>query len=121
MFRIVVGLFILVYVLGCNRNVIPEGVLSEPQMVNLLIEMYLAEERIARITLPYDSVASLVPRFREKVYADAGITAEDYRKSMAYYMANPKRLEYIYSAVVDSLSLREQSQPDEYTRYELPK
>jgi hypothetical protein len=119
--RIIIGLTILLCVWGCKRQKVPEGVLTEPQMVNLLIEMYLAEERIARLTVSYDSVSLLIPVFRNKVYMDVGITEEDYRKSMAYYMAMPKRLEYIYSAVVDSLSLREQSQPNEYTRYDLPK
>ena len=121
MFRIVAGLTVLLWVAGCTPDKIPENVLTEPEMVRVLIEMYLAEERISRISLPYDSVNQLIPRFREKAFQDAGIAEETYKASMAYYMANPKRLDQIYTAVVDSLSLREQSQPDTYTRYEPPK
>lgn len=89
-------------------------------MVHVLMQMYLAEERLAKIPISYDSVSQLVPQFRNKIFNRVGIHDSVYMKSMEYYMAHPKRLEYIYTAVVDSLSLREQSKPNEYTQYASP-
>lgn len=113
-------LLTIVLISGCKPEKKPEAILSEKEMVSVLMQMYLAEERFSKISVPYDSVTKLVPLFRDKVFAEAGVSHEVYMKSMEYYMANPKRLEFIYSALVDSLSLLEQSRPNDYPQYASP-
>ena len=90
-------------------------------MVNVLIHMYLSEERISHLNIGYDSLNQLLPYLRKSILTKAGVQDSVFRKSMEYYMAHPKRLEYIYTAVVDSLSLQEQVLPNEYTKYAPPK
>lgn len=118
--RIVISIFICLALICCKREKPADGILSEAEMVSVLMQMYVAEERLTRVGIPYDSIGKLVPYFRTKVFQVTGIADSTYRKSMEYYMANPKKLEFIYTALVDSLSLREQSQPNNTTPNDLP-
>lgn len=102
---------LLVGLSQCKRNQKPEGVLSEAEMIQVLMNMYLEEERFSRITLSYDSATKLSYIFKQKAFERIGVTDSVYKKSMEYYMAHPKRLEFIYTALIDSLSLLEQSSP----------
>lgn len=90
---------------------LPAGVLSEPDMVKVLMEIYIGEEKISRAAIPYDSVTRLSPLLRQRILNRINIPDSVFKKSMDYYMANPKQLERIYTVLVDSLSLREQSMP----------
>jgi len=120
MYRIFFSLIIGALIAGCQKES-PKSILTEPEMVNVLIHMYLAEERISHLNIGYDSLNRLLPYLRENILTKAGVQDSVFRRSMEYYMAHPKRLEYIYTAVVDSLSLREQVLPNEYTKYAPPK
>jgi hypothetical protein len=106
------ALTLLMMVSGaCRYDRKPEGVLSETEMITVLMQMYLEEERFSKISVSYDSASRLIPQFREKSFARMGISDSIYRKSMAYYIARPEKLEFIYTALIDSLSLQEQSRP----------
>jgi hypothetical protein len=96
---------------GCRQDRMPEGVLSEAEMITVLMQMYLEEEQFSKIAVSYDSASRLIPQFREKSFSKMGISDSVYKKSMAYYLARPKKLEFIYTALIDSLSLQEQSRP----------
>ena len=96
--------------LGCKRNP-PEGVLTEQQMVKILSEIYLAEEKANQGIHSYDSIKKVFPQFGAVILQRAGVSDSDFRNSMEYYIANPKKLETIYAAVVDSLQLQSQSAP----------
>jgi hypothetical protein len=111
--RILITFFAFQVILGCKQEKMPQGVLSQPEMVNVLIQLYVAEERLSKVAVPYDSSTKLIPYFRVKVFESTGVPDSVYKKSMEYYMANPKKLELIYTALVDSLSLKEQSKPNE--------
>lgn len=104
---------LLLIIFGCKEDKRPEGILTEPQMVEVLRHMYLAEERLNRVAIPYDSMGKLLPYVKNRVYEQAGVSDSLFRVSMQYYMAHPKQLEYIYTALVDSLGLEEQGRPHE--------
>lgn len=121
MYRIFLSILIVFLSWGCRPKDKSKGILTESEMVNVLIQLYLAEEKIALFPISYDSLSRLMPYFREHIFTQVGVQDSVFRKSMEYYMAHPKRLEYIYTAVVDSLSLQEQVVPNEYTQYAPPK
>lgn len=104
---------LLLILFGCKEEKRPEGILTEPQMVEVLRHMYLSEERLNQVAIPYDSMGKLLPYVKSKVYEKAGVSDSLFRVSMQYYMAHPKQLEYIYTALVDSLGLEEQGRPHE--------
>lgn len=119
--RIVILLVIGLILGSCKTQEQPKGILTESEMVDILLKMYLAEEQFSKLSIPFDSATLLIPPFKQKVFERAGISDSVYLKSMQYYLAHPKQLEYIYTALVDSLSLREQASPNEYTQYATPR
>lgn len=100
------GIVVLMLLSGCTQNKKPPGVLSEGEMVNVLSEIYLAEERIARIGVSHDSAVKLFPQFEAKILKKTGVSDSVFRTSLEYYKANPEKLEHIYTALVDSLNLK---------------
>jgi hypothetical protein len=99
----------LIFVLSaCGGGEKPEGVLTEKQMVSVMTELYLAEEKVNKIPIPYDSIKELFPMFSERAFAKAGISDTAFQKSLRYYMEKPEKLEDIYTTLVDSLNLKAQ-------------
>lgn len=77
-------------------------------MVSALLDVYVAEQKIVMLNLPRDSAEFLFKELNAKVLESKNVSDSLLKKSFDYYLANPKQLEEIYSALVDSLNLREQ-------------
>lgn len=104
---ILLGTMILVFS-ACGKSKRLEGILSEKQMVNVMTELYLAEEMASRLPVPQDSIKQIFPLFSAKAFEKAGIADTAFRKSLDYYMSEPEKLENIYTILVDSLNLKAQ-------------
>jgi hypothetical protein len=107
--KIVVTVIVVCCLLGCKKEERSASVLSEGQMVHAIIELYLAEERAEALGIQYDSVRKIFPQFESRVFNKLGITDSVFKRSFEYYIEHPKKLDVIYTAVVDSLSLRAQA------------
>lgn len=102
---VIIGLVLI----GCSdKQARPKEVLSTEQMVEMYSEMYLAEEKVNRLSLPRDSAEKIFKIIEKKVFEKTKIDDSVFRLSINYYMNHPKEMEQIYTAVVDSLNLREQ-------------
>ena len=77
-------------------------------MVKVLTEIYLAEEKVIHIDVTRDSIVKIFPQFEARIFEKEGLSDSVFKKSMEYYKSNPKKLEHIYAALVDSLSLQAQ-------------
>jgi hypothetical protein len=94
-----------------SKNETPAGILSQEQMVSVLRNIYISEEKVNRLTLPRDSALVLFGRMEDKVFETTGVTDSAFEKSLNYYFEHPEDLQKIYAAVVDSLQLQEQRTP----------
>jgi predicted type IV restriction endonuclease len=104
---LIIGLSILLF--SCKKaEKLPEGILSEAEMVQVFIEMHLAEAAINNLVLSKDS-SDIVFRYLErKIWEKLDVSDSAVKKSHQYYLAQPEKLDLMYTAVVDSLALREQ-------------
>jgi hypothetical protein len=94
---------------GCSsKPKRPAGVLSRRQMVEVLMEVYIAEAKVGRLGIAGDSADRVNEIFKKKVLAKTNLTDSVFRRSFNYYKDQPKDMELIYTALVDSLNLREQ-------------
>lgn len=100
--------FILLITACKGKETIPEGILTEDQMVNQLTEYYIAEDKIVQLAVPGDSGARAFRILSKKIVDKTGISDSVFRRSLEYYAHDPVKLERIYGALVDSLNLREQ-------------
>jgi hypothetical protein len=85
-----------------------KDILTHDQMVKELVEIYVAEDKIQRLSLEPDSSAKVFEIMRKKIESKTGIADSVFKKSLDYYVARPKEMEQIYTALVDSLNLKEQ-------------
>jgi hypothetical protein len=86
----------------------PEGLLSQSEMVAFLIDMHIAEARITDLSVRRDSAVFLFEVMEDSLFKKHNIAHDSiYLASYEYYINNVGEMEKIYSAVVDSLSLRE--------------
>jgi hypothetical protein len=86
----------------------PAGVLDKEEMVKVLAEIYLMEEKVNRLGLGSDSATIVFEKLKGKIFQKVGTEDSILRQSMSYYSERPKDMELIYTALVDSLNLREQ-------------
>lgn len=106
-------LFSLTVFLSCtDRERVPEGVLTKDQMVNLMIDFYVSEQKVSDLKLPSDSSKALFRIFEGKILDEAAIADSVFEQSFYYYVDRPKEMEQIYAAIVDSLQLMEQRASD---------
>jgi hypothetical protein len=97
------------FLFGCSRaSERPDGILSDREMVKVLMEIYINEEKVNRLSLRQDSALVVFSEFESRAFQKLGVTDSVFQKSLDYYFSRPQELHVIYSAVVDSLQLREQ-------------
>ena len=101
-------LFLMIFV-SCKAAdpKLPEDVLTQEQMVSLLIDFYLIEGKVRVLKQPQDSAVSVFNVFEEELYQKHQTDSIQHLHSYNYYLQHPKELNEIYVAVVDSLNLRE--------------
>jgi len=86
----------------------PEGILPKDEMVSIMEDIYISEEKVNHLALSRDSSKIVFEILSRKVFENAQITDSVFKRSFDYYMERPKDMELIYTALVDSLQLREQ-------------
>lgn len=99
---------IFLLIASCKRQKSTADVLSSEEMVKVLSELYLTEEKVNKLDLNRDSAALVFSYFNDEVFEKLGTTDSVFRRSMDYYMDRPQEIEKIYAALIDSLNLHEQ-------------
>ncbi len=103
-----VVILLLSTVVSCKKEKQPQGILSRPEMVDWMIDIYLAEARLQLMSLGHDSAYKLFVPFQDSLLRKKSLQDSVLKKSYQYYLDHPSELEVVYDAVIDSLSLREQ-------------
>jgi hypothetical protein len=93
---------------SCAGEKKSSGILTHDQMVEVLTDIYVAEQKTSKLSLGTDSSLVVFERLKGKVFQKTGISDSIFKKSYEYYVDRPVELEHIYTALVDSLSLQEQ-------------
>lgn len=96
-------------IFSCGKQEqIPEDILGEAEMVSMLIDIRIAEGKVATITLSKDSSASLYQELERQIFENQQVDSAVYLKSYNYYLLHPEKFLSITSIVIDSLKLRQQ-------------
>ena len=102
----------MVFIFTCTKvEQTPPGILSKEEMVKVLTEIYITEEKITRLSVPRDSSEKVFDKLKGKIFEKTGVPDSVFNRSFNYYMDRPKEMELIYTALVDSLQLKEQRAP----------
>lgn len=99
----------MVLFFSCEKKErVPDGILTKDQMVSVLSELYIIEQKIGTVGVKRDSLKQIFAALQDRVFEKTGVTDSVFRQSLNYYMDRPQTFEGIYTALIDSLNLREQ-------------
>lgn len=98
----------LIIIGACGEEGPPDDVLTREQMVDILTDIYVAEAKIARLSLNRDSALAVFRYYEDSIFHCKGLNDSIYNQSLNYYMQTPDELDKIYEAVLDSLNLKKQ-------------
>lgn len=105
-----VFLLTVIVLLGACKSdpEIPDNILSEPEMVQVLIDVRIAEGQVNGLSLNLDSANGLFHYLEKRIFEKHEIDSTDYLESYEYYMLNPEKFLRITDIVIDSLKVRQQ-------------
>ncbi|MGB3619287.1 MAG: DUF4296 domain-containing protein [Catalinimonas sp.] len=83
----------------------PDDLIPSEEMVDLLVEIHLAEGKASTARLRADSAALFFRYLQQQTLEARGIDTARYRRSYDYYVQQVEQLDDIYAAVVDSLGV----------------
>jgi hypothetical protein len=79
--------------------------LDEKTMINVLADAHLAEAAAQNLYGPTRD--SVLRAYYQQIFNIHEVDQDDFERSMEWLRENPKYLERIYAAIIDSLSARE--------------
>ncbi|GGZ27508.1 hypothetical protein GCM10007049_20430 [Echinicola pacifica] len=92
---------------SCKDEKAPKYLLSEDEMVNIMVDIHMAEGMASSLPVSYDSSKKLYPLFESRVFEKHQVEDTVYTKSLEYYLRDTEKMKDLYSRVIDSLSVRE--------------
>jgi len=105
---LIVLLAVSAMTLSCGRKKNNIAILSPGQMVERLADVYILEQKTMRLAQSADSATSAFNYMKTHAFKSVGLEDSVFRKSYEYYVDRPAELEKIYTALIDTLNLREQ-------------
>lgn len=90
---------------SCNKNKLPEGIIEEKVMIEILSEMHTVDAFFNN-TVGYDcdTVIGEVYYTYEQIFKKHGVTRDQFETSMDYYSKNPQQFRDMYEKVVLNLN-----------------
>ena len=79
--RIIAAFLFSVLLVSCDSGAAPSGILSEDQMVNILIDIQLTEGMVSAIPIPYDSSQILYSLMEKDVFFKNGVQGSIFGKN----------------------------------------
>jgi hypothetical protein len=97
-----------ILLIGCkDKNELPEGIMTRQEMFPLMLDIYVAEEKLTDLGIPRDTLINIYETYEGMLFEKHNTDHEVYKRSLAYYYENPKGLEMIYEKILDSLTISE--------------
>lgn len=97
-----------IFLLACDHEKTPPGVLNKEEMARALTELYVREARVNVAGISVDSASALMDYYQTLYAQKHGMSDSTLAISFQYYLERPKALSDIYDVVIDTLALREQ-------------
>ncbi|MEX2594461.1 MAG: DUF4296 domain-containing protein [Anditalea sp.] len=92
---------------SCSSDSKPKGILSEDKMVEVLVDIHMAEGMASSLSIPFDSSKKIYPLLEKEVFRKHQIADSVYMESFQYYLRDSRKMESIYARTIDSLALKE--------------
>jgi hypothetical protein len=121
----ILAILVLAFI-SCDKEVIPKPrpLIKEKQMINMLVDIHLAEATFNHMR--YDSIIrnSSSENFYYSVLQKYEVADSVFEKSFVFYASNPRNFEKMYREVMNKLSETEQGfsgRKNDVLEFEAPK
>lgn len=104
---------ILLASISCQETNQPEDLISEDQLVSILIDIHVTEGIASSLPIPYDSSQIMYSLLEKEIFLKHQISDSVFNKNLLIYLKDPVKMDEIYSRVVDSLSKKQAIQASE--------
>ena len=98
---------ILLAVSACSSDTNSGEILDQQEMVSYLVELHLTEAAVTNLRESPDSSRFIFKIYEQEILSQHDVTDSVFVNSYNYYLRHPDQLQEIYTAVVDSLSLKQ--------------
>ena len=115
--------FVILWSCG-NNTELPQNVLSKEEMVDILLEVYVAQAKIGQErSIKKDSAEILYSYYQNYILQNKNTDTTTFYSSLTYYFEHPEDFDKINEIVLDSLNLRLEKMEalEEKQRNEKPK
>ena len=99
----IIGLF------ACKGKDKPENLLSQDKMVEVLVDIHMAEGITSALPVAYDSSQVLYKLLENEIFLKHELEDSVFSASLRYYLGDPTVMDKIYLRVIDSLSVKDTS------------
>ena len=93
--------------IACSTNDTPKDLIEQEIMVDIMIDIHLAEAGIQDLRLRKDSAVKVFAAQEKYIFKKYGVSDSSFLRSYNFYLENPEMMEEMYTAVIDSLSLKQ--------------
>jgi len=101
-------LAVLLLAFSCkSEEEIPEGILTEQEMVDILLDIRVLEGKVGILSVGKDSSRVLFAKLERDIFEKHKMDSIVYKKSYQYYMRNPELYLNVNDIVLDSLKIRQ--------------
>ena len=121
----ILAILVLTFI-SCDKEVIPKPrpLIKEKQMINMLVDIHLAEATFNHMR--YDSIIrnSSSANFYYSILQKYEVADSVFEKSFVFYASNPRNFEKMYREVMNKLSETEQGfsgRKNDVLEFEAPK
>ena len=105
--KLALAVLVLVIV-SCQSEIeIPETVIRQEQMIEILIDVHLAEAWKERRKMEEDSALIFIKAQYETIFKLHNITRSEFENSLEYYENHPDIMDELYHEVINEMSRRE--------------
>jgi hypothetical protein len=97
-----------IFLTGCkDKNELPEGIMTKQEMFPLMLDIYIAEEKLTALNIARDTLNNIYGLYEGMLFEKHNTDHETYKRSLAYYYEHTQELELIYEKILDSLTISE--------------
>jgi hypothetical protein len=93
--------------IACSSNDPPKDLIEQEIMVDIMIDIHLAEAGIQDLRLQKDSAEKVFAAQEKFILKKYDVSDSSFIKSYNFYLENPEIMEQMYTAIIDSLSLKQ--------------
>lgn len=94
--------------LSCSKgDKLPDGYLDQEQMVAYLIELHIIQSQVQNLRLSTDSAEVLFALLEKDLRKQHQHEDSVFYESYSWYLDRPEQMHEIYTAIVDTLTLRQ--------------